>query len=201
MPTTRPAPAGESTGRAPRTRKTKQVDPEHAALITTVETVLAEWSGPGAVRPHGVAHQDPRTGLLTWHLHGLPAQLDHIHTALRAVEPAEVRLARTLAAIARLDPSRHGHTGPDTPEITAAYVQRNGLIWSALALAHEAGIPAGVGHDPTDPHPVVVHIELPTGQVSWHLPAHVAGWDGHSTTTTYARALAFVDLVDPAAES
>ncbi|MEV4826439.1 hypothetical protein [Micromonospora sp. NPDC049274] len=54
---------------------------------------------------------------------------------------------------------------------------------------------AGVGHDPTDPRPVVVYLELPTGQVSWHLPAHPAGWDGHSTTAKYARAQAFVDLV------
>ncbi|MBM0233203.1 hypothetical protein JNW91_15820 [Micromonospora sp. STR1_7] len=196
MPTTRPALAGESTGRAPRTRKTKRVDPEHAALITIVETVLAEWTGPGPIRPHGVAHHDPGTGLLTWHLRGLPAQLDHIHTALRAVEPAEVRLAHTLTAIAALDPSRHGHTGPDTPEITAAYVRRNALIWTALALAHEAGVPAGVGHDPSDPHPVVVYIELPTGQAAWHLPAHPTGWDGHSTAAKYARVAAFAATID-----
>ncbi|MEH0826301.1 MULTISPECIES: hypothetical protein [unclassified Micromonospora] len=108
---------------------------------------------------------------------------------------AEVRLADVLAAIAAIDPSRHGHTGPDTPQITAAYAQRNILIWTALALAHEAGVPAGVGHDPTDPRPVVVYLELPTGQVSWHLPAHPAGWDGHSTTAKYVRTAAFVDLV------
>ncbi|MFI7510667.1 hypothetical protein ACIBSS_28000 [Micromonospora aurantiaca] len=175
--------------------RTAADDPEFTALIATVETVLAEWTGPGPVRPHGVAHQDPRTGLLTWHLRGLPAQLDHLHAALRAAEPAEVRLARALAAIAAIDPSRHGHTGPDTPEITTAYEQRNALIWTALALAHEAGVPAGVGHDLTDPHPVVVYLELPAGQVSWHLPAHPTGWDGHSTTAKYARAQAFVDLV------
>ncbi|MFF0182616.1 hypothetical protein ACFYPF_26355 [Micromonospora sp. NPDC005223] len=179
-----------TTTRTDQARTTAD-DPEFTALIATVETVLAEWTGPGPVRPHGVAHQDPRTGLLTWHLRGLPAQLDHLHAALHAAEPAEVRLARTLAAI---DPSRHGHTGPDTPQITAAYAQRNALIWNALALAHEAGVPAGVGHDPTDPRPVVVYLELPTGQVSWHLPAHPTGWDGHSTTAKYARTAAFVDL-------
>ncbi|MFI5837745.1 hypothetical protein ACIA5A_29115 [Micromonospora sp. NPDC051300] len=179
------------TGRA----RTKADDPEFTALIATVETVLAEWTGPSPARPHGVAHQDPRTGLLTWHLRGLPAQLDYLHAALRAAEPAEVRLARTLAAIAAIDPSRHGNTGPDTPEITAAYARRNTLILTALALAHEAGVPAGVGHDPTDPRPVVVYIELPTGQVSWHLPAHPAGWDGHSTAAKYARVAAFAETI------
>ncbi|MGC4857363.1 hypothetical protein ACLQ24_29355 [Micromonospora sp. DT4] len=109
---------------------------------------------------------------------------------------ARAHLAHILADIATLDPSRHGHTGPDTPQITAAYAQRNALIWTALTLAHEAGVPAGAGHDPTDPHPVVVYLELPTGQVSWHLPAHPTGWDGHTTRAKYARVAAFVDLVD-----
>ncbi|WP_053065427.1 hypothetical protein [Micromonospora sp. RV43] len=116
--------------------------------------------------------------------------------ALNQVAPARDRLAGVLTEIAALDPSRHGHTGPDTPQITAAYARRNALIWTALALAHEAGVPAGVGHDPTDPRPVVVYLELPTGQVSWHLPAHPAGWDGHSTPAKYARVAAFATLAE-----
>ncbi|PWU52768.1 hypothetical protein DLJ47_18195, partial [Micromonospora sp. S4605] len=47
----------------------------------------------------------------------------------------DARLARLLVDIAAVDPSRLGHTGPDTPEITAAYTRRNALIWAALALA------------------------------------------------------------------
>ncbi|MFI7080914.1 hypothetical protein ACIBO1_26780 [Micromonospora sp. NPDC049903] len=187
MPTRKPTDAG----RVPRARRLAPVDPEFAALVAAVESLLAEWSGPGPVLPHGVAHQDLRTNLLTWHLRGLPAQLDHIRTALRAAGPAEVRLARVLADIAAVDPSRHGHTGPDTPQITARYDRRNALIWTALALAHEAGIPAGVGHDPSDLHPTVVYIELPAGQISWHLPAHPAAWDGHTTSTKYDRVAAF----------
>lgn len=106
-------------------------------------------------------------------------------------------LARTLTEIAATDPSAHGHTGPDTPEITAAYARRNALIWQALAQALAAELPAGVGHDPTDPHPVVVYIELPdAGQLSWHLPddgrhqglpAYPQPWDGHTTREKYAR--------------
>ncbi|PWU52721.1 hypothetical protein DLJ47_17865, partial [Micromonospora sp. S4605] len=100
-----------------------------------------------------------------------------------------------LVDIAAVDPSRLGHTGPDTPEITAAYTRRNALIWAALALAADAGVPAGVGHDAADPRPVVVYLELPTGQVSWHLPAHPVGWDGHSTATKYARVAAFAEAI------
>lgn len=98
------------------------------------------------------------------------------------------RLRRTLAAIAALDPSRTRHTGPDTPEIAERYQRRNRLVFSALAQATACGLPAGVGLDPADPdHPVVVFIELPCGQVSWHLPAHQWCWDGHSTTQKYQR--------------
>lgn len=109
-------------------------------------------------------------------------------------EPARVRLARALAAIAETDPSRHGHTGPDTDVTAAQYQRRNTLIWSALALAGECGMPAGVGYDPADPHPVVVYLHLPTGQVSWHLPAHSTEWDGHSTAEKYQRVATFVDV-------
>ncbi|MBN2622901.1 MAG: hypothetical protein JXA83_06025 [Acidimicrobiales bacterium] len=103
-------------------------------------------------------------------------------------------LSRTLAEIAAIDPSRTGHTGPDTPEISARYARRNTLIWQSLALALESGIPAGVGYDLSDPRPVVVYLELPgAGQVSWHLPAHPQQWDGHDTGAKYARVSRFVD--------
>jgi hypothetical protein len=179
-----------------RRRPEPEPDPEFQALIDAVEGLLAEWSGPGHVRPHGVAHQDPRTRDLTWHLRGLPEQLDYIRAALAAAEPAEVRLAQTLAAIAAVDPSRHGHTGPDSLEIATRYAQRNALIWVAVGLAHQVGVPAGVGYDPSDAHPVIVYIELPgVGQVSWHLPTHPVGWDGHTTGQKYERIEAFAEML------
>ena len=101
------------------------------------------------------------------------------------------RLALTLAAIAQVDPSRTGHTGPDTDATAAAYAVRNSMIWWALAEAQSAGVPAGIGYDPADPRPVVVYLQLPTGQVSWHLPAHPTGFDGHDTATKYARVDAY----------
>lgn len=106
-------------------------------------------------------------------------------------------LARTLTEIAATDPSADGHTGPDTREVAARYARRNTLIWQALAQALAAGMPAGVGHDPGDPHPVVVYLDLPgAGQVSWHLPedgrqqvlpVYPGQWDGHSTEVKYLR--------------
>jgi hypothetical protein len=103
-------------------------------------------------------------------------------------------LSRTLREIAATDPSAEGHTGPDTPAISARYARRNDLVWQALTQARDAGLPAGVGLDPADPHPVVVYLELPTGQVSWHLPddgrhhgqpAYAGEWDGHTTAEKY----------------
>ncbi|MDG4797651.1 hypothetical protein [Micromonospora sp. WMMD1082] len=94
MPTRKP------TAVAGRARRPEPADPEFVALIAAVESLLAEWTGPDPLPPHGVAHQDPRIGLLTWHLRGLPAQLDHVRAALRIADPAEVRLVRVLAEIA-----------------------------------------------------------------------------------------------------
>ena len=105
------------------------------------------------------------------------------------------RLHQTLGGIARTDPSREttpDSTGPDSPGVAGRYARRNTLIWSALALARQTGLNAGVGYDPHDPHPVVVFLHLPTGQVSWHLPAHPAPWDGHTTAQKYDRIAAFL---------
>lgn len=113
-------------------------------------------------------------------------------------------LLGTLAEIADVDPSRHGHTGPDTPEITARYARRNDLVWQALAQARDAGFPSGVGFDPADQErPVVVYLELPTGQVSWHLPddgrhhnlpTYGGSWDGHTTQEKYRRVESFLGV-------
>lgn len=57
--------------------------PEHEELIDKVTALRQEWTGPGPIPPHVVAHQDADTGLLTFHLRGMPAQLEHILSALR----------------------------------------------------------------------------------------------------------------------
>lgn len=67
------------------------------------------------------------------------------------------------------------------------YDQRYPLVWLALAYATQLGFAAGVRIDSEVPDWPCVYIELPTGQVSWHMPAHGQEWDQHDTATKYAR--------------
>lgn len=68
-----------------------------------------------------------------------------------------------------------GHDGE-----LADYDRRNDLVLEAVAAARQLGYEAGFRIDPVEPEWPVAYIELPTGQVSWHLPQHVQPWDGHS---------------------
>lgn len=72
------------------------------------------------------------------------------------------------------------------------YEVREPLVWKALVAAQEAGYQAGVRMDPEDPEWPVVFIELPQGQVSWHMLQHGRKWDGHSTDEKYRRVSRFV---------
>lgn len=72
------------------------------------------------------------------------------------------------------------------------YDARYPLVWQALALALAAGHAAGVRIDAAEPEWPVVYIELPTGQVSWHMPQHPVPWDEHDTDEKYRRVRAFV---------
>jgi len=73
------------------------------------------------------------------------------------------------------------------------YAARYPLVWQALHLALDAGLAAGVRIDPAEPEWPVVYINLPTGQVSWHMPQHPVAYDGHSTDEKYARVRAYVE--------
>ena len=90
------------------------------------------------------------------------------------------QLAETLSGIEKAD--------VDYP---ARYI----LVLEALALAVESGYDAGIRIDPVDPTWPVVYIELPTGQVSWHMPEHKLPWDGHTTEDKYARIREFAEGV------
>lgn len=61
------------------------------------------------------------------------------------------------------------------------YGERNDLIFAALAWARQLGYVAGVRIDPLQPEWPVVFIELPQGQISWHVPQHPVPWNGHTT--------------------
>lgn len=72
------------------------------------------------------------------------------------------------------------------------YELRNRLIFAAVGQALYLGFAAGIRLDPSEPEWPVAYIELPTGQVSWHLPQHPKPWDGHDTPEKYRRCRAFV---------
>jgi hypothetical protein len=78
------------------------------------------------------------------------------------------------------------------------YDVRYGLVLMAMAAAWAVGIPAGFAIDPAQPGWPVAYIELPTGQASWHMPAHTTLYDGHSTAEKYARIKAYVTGCQPA---
>jgi hypothetical protein len=82
------------------------------------------------------------------------------------------------------------------PEIEAHdddYTVRNVMVLMAVAIAKSAGLEAGFRIDPAEPDWPVAYIELPTGQVSWHMPQHPREYDGHTTEEKYARCRAFAE--------
>lgn len=76
------------------------------------------------------------------------------------------------------------------------YGQRNKLIVAAVSVALSAGYEAGFRIDPANPAWPVAFIELPTGQISWHIPQHIQEWDNHTTEEKYTRIEAFAQYVD-----
>lgn len=75
------------------------------------------------------------------------------------------------------------------------YDVRNVLVVQALGVAVATGIPAGIRLDASEPEWPVVYFELPTGQVSWHLPEHPQEYDGHSTEEKNRRVIAYVEAI------
>jgi hypothetical protein len=72
------------------------------------------------------------------------------------------------------------------------YSERYRLVLHAVAYASEVGLSAGFRIDPQEPEWPVAYIELPTGQVSWHIPQHDSEWDGHDTEEKYNRVEQFI---------
>lgn len=67
------------------------------------------------------------------------------------------------------------------------YTPRYRLVFDAIGAALALGYAAGFRIDPSEPEWPVAYIELPTGQVSWHLPQHPRDWDGHDTKEKHRR--------------
>lgn len=78
------------------------------------------------------------------------------------------------------------------------YDNRNRLTWQALSYAAMSGYPVGFDYDVerNPEYPMVAMIELPTGQVSWHMPRFPQLWDGHDTPEKYRRVREYAAMVD-----
>ena len=98
----------------------------------------------------------------------------------RGPHPAEGELASLLRGIEAADEQED-------------YAVRNAYVYQALGAASRLGYPVGVRLDPAEPGWPVAYIELPTGQVSWHLPAFAQAWDGHTIREKYARCRAYAE--------
>jgi hypothetical protein len=77
-------------------------------------------------------------------------------------------------------------------ELTKSYDLRNRTVLRALGEASTYGYEVGIRLDPSEPEWPVAFIELPTGQVSWHLKQHERTWDGHDTEEKYRRVQDFL---------
>ncbi len=86
--------------------------------------------------------------------------------------------------------------------LNAVYTERNTCVALLLGMALALGLTAGIGIDEQaeEGWQDVVFLDLPTGQVSWHIPrkeldvlfpnavtGYSTPWDGHDTFTKYAR--------------
>lgn len=103
------------------------------------------------------------------------------------------QLALRLGEIIRCDPSLQ----PDPPDPFVPderYRARNAHVYAALSHATALGYPCGI--DWEHPDFPAAYIDLPTGQVSWHLPRYVNGWDGHSTRVKVERIEMYQQAVD-----
>jgi hypothetical protein len=74
------------------------------------------------------------------------------------------------------------------------YAVRYGLVLLAVATAHGMGFASGFRVDPDESEWPVAFVELPTGQVSWHMPQHPLEWDGHTTAVKFDRINTYLAL-------
>ena len=92
-----------------------------------------------------------------------------------------------------------GKTQSET--LQEAYFDRNQAVLALARLAQAQGLTVGLRADAQEPDYPVLMVDLPTGQVSWHLPKHeVIGvwpayqgpWDGHDLDEKRKRIEAFI---------
>ena len=74
-------------------------------------------------------------------------------------------------------------------------------LLAAMQEASALGYEVGFRIDPSEPEWPVLFIELPTGQVSWHMPQHARPWDGHTTDEKFERIARYAKQLDPPASA
>ena len=113
---------------------------------------------------------------------------------------SKLQLMKILDAISKIDPSYKEFE--DKPYTQRLYEMRNNLIHDAVHLARKLNMVAGyITHEPAveladgtwEPrYGVVAIIELPTGQVSWHMDSGGLKYDGHTNEDKYNRIDSFI---------
>ena len=87
---------------------------------------------------------------------------------------------------------------------TDAYFDRNQAALALARLAQAVGYSVGVALEAANPDPEwpILYVDLPTGQVSWHIPAaelvgewpaYSSAWDGHDLATKRERIREFIE--------
>lgn len=92
--------------------------------------------------------------------------------------------------------------GTQSSTLEDAYFDRNQAVQVLAAMAMALGHRVGLKADPEEPAWPVLYVDLPTGQVSWHLPieevtiedwpVYEGAWDGHTLGTKRARITRFL---------
>lgn len=82
------------------------------------------------------------------------------------------------------------------------YSERNQLVLTCAALLARQGIKVGWVDDREDRNYVILLMDLPTGQVSWHIsrseinvrdwPRYAGHWDLHTTVVKHGRLIRFL---------
>ena len=82
-----------------------------------------------------------------------------------------------------------------------AYLDRNLVVQVLARLSHKLGYKVGIKDDSKWP---ILYIDLPTGQVSWHIPKkeligdwpiYEGKWDGHDLGTKRNRLKAYMEAL------
>lgn len=151
---------------------------EHQTETVDRAAVWLRWSADSGMLPEW-AGNSARQALWDW-----SARCHRPHWARpqqRSLTAVRESLAELAELDARLDHQPEAAGGPE-------WERRNQLVMRVARAATLLGWPVGAGYDSALPeYPGVIIVDLPTGQVSWHvpdvprrMPEHPSGWDGHT---------------------